>query len=239
MKYIINILLALLPALTIAQDKKDLQNLDTLLDKKLRFLPTGIRIGADIIPPIRSLTDDKFSGYEFSADIDFYRYYFVVEAGHWARDLQTDFDTYTNHGNYFRIGADMNFLKKDPDKNMFFVGARYGHGKFSESLTITSVNEVWGTSTDSYANTGVSANWTELTTGLKVRMFGIFWMGYTARYKFWLNTNAPRGFIPHDVPGYGKTYNGETWGFNYYILFNIPIRKKEQMLRKAVKKAIE
>ena len=127
----------------------------------------------DVIPPIRTLTDDKFKGYEFSADIDFYRYYFVAEAGHWARDLQTDLEEYTNRGNYFRVGVDMNFLKKDPDKNMFFFGIRYGHGKFSENLAITSVDEVWGTSTDSYVNTDVKANWTELTTGLKVKMFEI------------------------------------------------------------------
>jgi hypothetical protein len=92
-----------------------------------------------------------------------------------------------------------------------------------------------GTSTDSYVNTDVKANWTELTTGLKVRMFGIFWMGYTVRYKFLLNTNEPRGFIPHDVPGYGKTYSESTWGFNYYIMFKIPVRK-EKPITKLLKK---
>lgn len=237
MRYIINILLVLIPALAMAQDKEDLKKLDTLLGKKFRYIPTGIRIGTDIIPPIRALTDDRFKGYEFNVDVDFYRYYFVIEAGHWARDLQTDLDEYTNRGNYFRVGVDMNFLKKDPEKNMFFFGVRYGHGKFSENLTITTEDDVWGSSTDSYANKDVNANWTELTTGLKVRMFGIFWMGYTARYKFWLNTNEPRGFIPHDVPGYGKTYNGDTWGFNYYIMFNIPIMK-ERRLVKAIQKRL-
>ncbi len=235
MKYIINIALILIPALVIAQGKEDLEKLDTLFEKKFRYLPTAIRIGTDVIPPIRALTDDKFSGYEFNIDVDFSRYYLAIEIGHWERDLQTDMEKYTNHGNYFRVGADVNFLKKDPEKNMFFVGARYGHGKFSENLTITSVDDVWGTSTDSYVNTDVKANWTELTTGLKVRMFGIFWMGYTARYKFWLNTNEPRGFIPHDVPGYGKTYNESTWGFNYYIMFKIPVRK-EKLVTKLLKK---
>lgn len=225
MKYIINIVFVLIPAWAIAQNKEDIEKLDTLLDKKLRYIPTAIRIGGDIIPPIRYFIDDKFRGYEFNADIDFYRYYLAVEIGRWERDLQTDLEEYKNHGTYFRVGVDVNFLKKDPEKNMFFMGARYGHGRFSETLTITSVDDVWGSSTDSYANTGVKANWTELTTGLKVRMFGIFWMGCTARYKFWLNTNEPRGFIPHDVPGYGKTYNENTWGFNYYILFKIPVRK--------------
>lgn len=235
MKYIINLLLVLIPALAIAQDKKDLEKLDTLFEKKFRYVPTGIRIGTDVISPIRTLTDDKFSGFEFNADIDFYRYFLAIEAGRWERDLQTDMEKYTNHGNYFRVGVDVNFLLKDPEKNMFFFGARYGHGKFSENLTITSVDDAWGSSTDSYVNTDVKANWTELTTGIKVRMFKLFWMGYTARYKFWLNTNEPRGFIPFDVPGYGKTYNGSTWGFNYYIMFKIPVRQ-EKLTTKLLKK---
>ncbi len=228
-------MLVLIPALAIAQDKKDIEKLDSLIDKKLRYIPTAVRIGADLISPIRSFTDDKFSGYALNADIDFYRYYLTVEAGRWERDLQTDQEEYINGGNYFRVGVDVNFLKKDPEKNMFFIGARYGHGKFSEYLTITSEDEVWGTSTDSYANENIKANWTELTTGLKVRMFGIFWMGYTARYKFWLNTNESRGFIPHDVPGYGKTYKENTWGFDYYIMFKIPVRQ-EKMITKLLKK---
>lgn len=222
-----------------AQDKNDIEKLDTLLNKKLRYIPTGIRIGADVIYPIRALTDDEFSGYEFNADIDFYRYYLAIETGHWERDLQSDLDHYTNHGNYFRVGGDFNFLKKDPEKNMFFVGARYGHGKFSETLTITSEDAVWGSSTDSYTNTDVKANWAELITGLKVRMFGIFWMGYTARFKFLLGTDAPRGFIPYDVPGYGKTFSDNTWGFNYYIMFRIPVRKDEHKLVKMIEKKLD
>lgn len=227
-----------MPALLIAQDTRDLEKLDTLLEKKLRYVPTAIRVGMDVISPIRTFTDSKFKGLEFNADMDFYRYYLNVDIGRWERDLETDTEVYTNRGNYFRVGVDVNFLKKDADKSMFFIGARYGHGKFSENLTITSQDPVWGTSTDSYANTDVKANWTELTTGLKVRMFGIFWMGYTARYKFWLNTDAPKGFIPHDVPGYGKTYNEYTWGFNYYIIFRIPVRN-DKIVSKILKKKIE
>ncbi|HET9052756.1 MAG TPA: DUF6048 family protein, partial [Cyclobacteriaceae bacterium] len=181
MKYIINIALLLIPVLATAQTKEDLGKLDSLLEKKLRYVPTGIRIGTDVIPPIRSFTDDKFNGYELNADVDFHRYYLAVEVGRWERDLNTGMETYTNRGNYFRVGADVNFLKKDPEKNMLFVGARYGHGKFDEHMSITFEDPVWGSSTDSYTNTNVKANWTELTTGLKVKMFAGFWMGYTVR----------------------------------------------------------
>jgi hypothetical protein len=130
----------------------------------------------------------------------------------------------------------VNFLLKDPEKNMFFLGARYGHGKFSEQMNITFQDPVWGTSTNSYDNNNVKADWIELTTGLKVRVVKFFWMGYTARYKFALGTNAPEGFVPHDVPGYGRTYSNNTWGFTYYLMFNIPVRKDNRaLLKKLVK----
>ncbi len=190
------------------------------------YLPTGIRIGTDIISLIRTQTDDSFSGYEFNADIDFYRYYLAVEAGRWEREFNAEEETYANSGNYVRIGVDINFLLKDPDKNMFFFGMRYGRGTYSEQLSIMN-DPVWGNVTTSYTNTDVKASWGELTTGLRVKMWKFFWMGYTARYKFALNTNEPSGFVSYDVPGYGKTEKETTWGFNYQILFRIPFRKSE------------
>jgi hypothetical protein len=195
------------------------------VQERNRFLPTGVRVGADAISFIRSETDDSFSGYEFAADIDFYRYYLVAELGSWERVFSNDNNLYSNEGNFQRIGVDINFLKKDPEKNMFFFGARFARGTYSENLSITTVDPVWGTVTTNLSNSDLKATWGELTTGLKVKMFSLFWMGYTARYKFALNTNAPDGFSSTDVPGYGRTDKNSTWGFNYYLMFRIPVRK--------------
>jgi hypothetical protein len=30
--------------------------------------------------------------------------------------------------------------------------------------------------------------------------------------------------LPHDVPGFGRTNNETTWGFNYYVMIRLPIR---------------
>jgi hypothetical protein len=195
---------------------------DTVRNK---FMPTGIRLGTDVISVIRTLTVESFGGYEFSADVDFYRYFLTLEAGRWERDLKTETDTYANSGNYFRVGMDVNFLKGDPDKNMFFIGARYGKGTFSENLSIEKMDPVWGVITESYANDNSKASWLELTTGLRVKMWKHFWMGYTARYKFGLSTKETTNMIPHEVPGYGRTDKESTWGFNYQVLFRIPLRK--------------
>ncbi len=202
------------------------QKTDSLEKEKKDFSPTGVRVGTDAISLIRTQTDKSFSGYEFNADVDFYRYYLAVELGRWEREFSTKADAYTNEGNYMRVGVDINFLKKDTDKNMFFFGARYGWGVYSEVFS-TSINDpVWSGGVITYANNNLKASWVELTTGLRVKMFKFFWMGYAARYKFGLNTSEPSGFISYDVPGYGKTTNQSTWGFNYQLMFRIPIRKQ-------------
>jgi hypothetical protein len=203
------------------------QKEDSLKKEKKNFFPTGIRVGTDVISLIRTPTDNSFSGYEFNADVDFYRYYLAVELGKWERTFSTDEEAYTNEGDYMRVGVDYNFLKKDPDKNMFFFGVRYGWGTYSEVFSTVISDPVWTNQTITYTNNDVKASWGELTTGLRVKMFKFFWMGYTARYKFGLNTNEPNGFTSYDVPGYGKSESQPTWGFNYQILFRVPIRKQQ------------
>jgi len=209
----------LLPATVWAQSK------DSTVRKD--YMPTGIRFGTDVISLIRTQTDDSFSGYEVNADIDFYRYFLTVDVGRWEREFSNETELYANSGNYFRVGVDLNFLKKDPEKNMFFFGARYGQGTYSENLTVFN-DPVWSPVNITYTNTGRKATWGELTTGLRVKMWNFFWLGYTARYKFGLNTNESGELVTYDVPGYGKTANQSTWGFNYQILFRIPIRKDKQ-----------
>jgi len=234
LRFTISLIVLLALASTVSAQKK--LKADTV---KKDFLPTGIRLGTDALALIRSQTDKTFKGYEFSADVDFYKYYLTAEAGKWEREFVTSNETYANTGNYMRIGIDYNFLSKDPDKNMFFIGARYGWGTFTEKFNLTIEDPVWGSISNTYINTDVKAGWGELTTGLRVKMWKFFWMGYTARYKFGLNTNTPEGFTSHDVPGYGKTAKPSTWGFNYQLLFRIPLRKKQPDLNSILKKAIE
>jgi len=203
---------------TLAQEK------DTVKIKP-DFRPTGLRVGTDLISIVRSSTDKTFTGWEANADIDFYRYYFTVDYGSWGRSYSSDTNSYSNTGNYFRVGVDVNFLKKDPDRNMFFFGFRYGVGTFSEDLMVVRTSEIWGPLTENFSNNNVSANWFELTTGLRVKIWKVIWLGYTARLKFGLSTGATPDMMPHDVPGYGRAEEDSYWGFNYQIFIRLPVRK--------------
>lgn len=212
------------------------QTMDTTVVEKdtirNKFLPSGLRIGTDIISHAKSQFQNNFNGWEVQADVDFGRYFLVGEYGTWGRTFQPENGLYSNDGTYWRAGVDVNFLLKDPERNMFFLGARYGRSKFSEQYNITMMDSVWGSFTQTYVNTNVPARWLELTAGLKVKIWKMIWMGYTGRFKFGLKHGHTPTMLPHDIPGYGRTHRETTWGFNYYIFIRIPFRKLPEIPEK-------
>ena len=197
----------------------EVKKIDTV---KVNYMPTGIRVGVDLISGIRSQVETKFSGWEVNADIDFYRYYLAVDYGYWAKQLTLKNGSFENEGNYFRVGADVNFLLKDPDRNMVFLGYRYGQASFDHSSSYRLSQDLVKDS-----DKGVRAHWMELTGGLRVKIWRMIWMGYTARFKF-----APRAknyieLQPYDIPGYGIFEKKIYWGFNFQVFVKIPVRKQE------------
>lgn len=207
---------------TFGQSRKDSVVVDTVRNK---YMPTGVRAGFDVLAWGKSRFQDDFNGWEFVGDIDFNRYYFVLEYGNWGRTLNSDSAAYANDGKYWRAGIDVNFLTKDPDRNMFFLGLRYGKSLFTELMSVKRFDPVWGLLADSFYHSDVTASWVELTAGLRVKVWKIFWLGYTGRFKFALSSDGTPEMLPHDVPGFGRTDKDTTWGFNYYFMIRLPIRK--------------
>ena len=72
MRSIINILILIFPLTLFAQQADSVKKV--VPKEKVSYVPTGIRVGTDLISLIRTQTDENFSGYEFNADIDFYRW---------------------------------------------------------------------------------------------------------------------------------------------------------------------
>jgi hypothetical protein len=216
----------LLIAFSASAQEKEVKE-DTVPAVKKDYRPTGIRIGTDALGIARNFYDESFSGWEINGDIDFHRYLAAVDFGSWSREFKPDVGSYSSKGNYWRLGADVNFLLKDPDRNLLFFGVRYGRSTFSETYEVQTIDPVWGTFSNTYVNSDINGRWFELTGGIRVKIWKMLWMGYTGRFKFGLKTNDSGAMIPSDVPGYGRTDKDNTWGFNYQILIRIPVRKAE------------
>lgn len=203
--------------------------MDTLKVRN-KFLPMGLRIGTDLITGIKGYRSEKFNGWEINADVDMYRYHVVMDYGRWAVIEPMRNGQYDNDGKYFRFGVDVNFLKKDPDRNMFFLGFRYGRASFSDSAGYTYTDTYYKNVEKYLVNTNLVGRWAELTTGLRVKVWKFFWMGYTARMKFLPSVSGQRELISYDIPGYGVASRRLYWGFNYQLFFRIPFTAKTTAL---------
>lgn len=218
--YLLSSVLLLLGVSSHAQDKKEAGDSLRRIQK-----PTGVRIGTDLIAIGKTIFDSPLTGWEVNADVDFGRYYLALDYGSSSYKDSLDNGYYSNDGRYIRLGVDVNFLLKDPDKNMVFFGFRYGRSSFSEQLTYEFTADEFGPVLKEISNPNASAGWGELITGLRVKVWNPIWMGYTARLKFLPGVKGNPEMETYDIPGYGRTSKGMYWGFNYQIFYRIPLNK--------------
>jgi len=200
---------------------------------KKDYRPTGLRLGTDLIDIGKTLATNTFTGWEINGDVDFANYYLTADVGTWGKDILITNGDYHNSGTYYRAGIDINFLGKDPDKNMFFIGFRAGHSAFNESVNYTiAPPHLFSPLNTTSTNPNASGNWGELTTGLRVKVWKGLWMGYTARMKFSPSVHGNPNFVTYDMPGYGIIQNNPWWGFNYQVFWRFAWRKDKVLSEK-------
>ena len=191
------------------------------------FKPTGVRVGINAISMAKTFFIKDFKGWEVNADMDFRNYYLTVERGYWSRNVELVNGGYTNAGNYWRVGVDANILKKDPDKNMFFFGFKIGYSRYNEQLDYTVTTPEFGSVIKTLENKNLKSSWMEITTGLKVKIYKAFWMGYTARIKLLPGIHKEQQLQTYDIPGYGLTFKKPWWGFDYYLMIRLPLKRQK------------
>jgi hypothetical protein len=193
---------------------------------RYRFLPTGIRVGTDLLAIGKTYYTNYFKGWEINVDADVYRrFYLTMDYGSSASTYALSNGTYGNNGTYFRVGVDVNFLLKDPDRNMFFVGLRHGHSSYSDYSNYAFIDGLYGPLAIEAANANAKANWKELTTGIRVKVWKFVWLGAMLRIKFRLVGKDQWELISYEVPGYGKTFKTAWYGLNYQLFIRIPVRE--------------
>ena len=188
--------------------------------------PTGIRVGTDLIMLGTSAFSADFSGWEVNGDVDFGRYYLAADVGSWNREQTMVNGLYSTNGNYLRLGIDVNFLLKDPDRNMIFFGMRYGRTMYDERVTYSDSANYYGPYQVDESNLGAKAGWVELVGGLRVKIWKELWMGYTARMKLLPHATDNPSFESYEIPGYGLTFKNVYWGFNYQVFWRFPVKRR-------------
>jgi len=191
-----------------------------------KFLPSGLRVGTDIIKLGESAFVDDKTGFEFQADIDFHKFFLVADYGFSDTKEREELFNYANKGSYARIGLDYNTLFRSKEYNVLFFGARYAKSRFDDAVSFVVDDGVWGTQEVIYTNNNVDATWFEVVGGLKVAVWKQLFLGYIVRFKLGLDIKQTGTSESFTVPGFGRTDNNSNIGMNVYVYYRLAWRKK-------------
>ena len=228
-RYYFNLILILCSSLIVAQEKDSIK----AIPKIERY---GIRVGADVSKIARTIYDTNYQGLELVADYRLTKKYFL--AGELGNENVTTNDeqiNFTTKGSYFKVGFDYNAHENWLDlENIISIGLRYGVSTFSQKINsyeIYNPNPYFGAVPDEQPGQeygGLSAQWLEVVTGIKTRVFDNFFVGFSLRANLLVNNQKPSGFDNLFIPGFNRTYDGNFGvGFNYTLTYFIPIYKKQ------------
>lgn len=190
----------------------------------------GLRLGFDISRIPLYFMDPAVYGVEFSADFEAAEnLYPVIEFGFNRLSIEKENYNYHSKGNYFRLGADYNFMKLDARNQyeMAFIGVRYAYSSLTYSADDILITEsYWGDYAGLIPETIINAHWIEFTLGLKAEIFKNVFMGWSFRGRIMLSSNREDNIDPYNIPGYGKGKENSSGGFNYSIYYKIPMFKR-------------
>lgn len=187
----------------------------TKVKKEPIYNATQIKL--DIASPvvIAGIHQWQMQHYEIAANVQLARrFYPTLELGYsGGKTHRGDSIQYNGHGGFFRVGCDINPLKKKKDSpHALLVGLRLG-------------TAVQGWEHTSHATSGTQADcWGEIVVGCQVEIAKVqrsaFYMGWMGRFKV-LFTRDKEGLtadqmMPIYIPGFGNRDN-IGWGLNYYL----------------------
>ena len=201
-----------------------------------KWAPSAIRLGGDPGTFYYMIFSEERGFFEAEADIDINQFFLVANYGISNYRLDKPTFLYTNKGSYMRFGADFNFMNKDPNNNVGFFGFRYAISSFEDQLDFDTQQIIesdiggWPNTRETKSNSNVRANWIELVTGMKIRVVKQLYMGFTVRYKLFMDFDGATQTVPYYIPGFGKNVKTSGFGFNYYISYRLPFRKKTVFL---------
>lgn len=198
-------------------------------------LNPSLRLGADCYTLLYHIYQGTGVQYEFNASIDFRRLMLVGDIGGGyierkgiQKDNQAIQNICKNEGRYFRIGFNYNFLPRNSDYNVAFLGLRYARG-YSEDLLM---QRRLPTQYYMSQEPNLQARWFEIVAGVSVKVLDLLYIGCTIGYKFAKKLKTPTSHMPFDIMGWGMNEKDSNIGVNYYITFRIPLQQGEINVRR-------
>lgn len=184
----------------------------------------GVAVGFDVCGAVMAVAT-PYGQYEAFARGNLKETYFpVVEVGVGTSNHTNDESNlhYKVNAPYFRLGCDYNFLKDRHSGNRILCGLRYGFSAFKYDLDGPDLTDpVYGTA-HPFVYKGLKGNmhWAEVVAGVETRIWKIFHLGWTIRYRLKLHEKESEVGHAWYIPGYGKS-DGHALGGTFNVVIDI------------------
>lgn len=195
----------------------------------------GLTVSLDLSRIGQGFWDENYQGLEIAAD---YRYsenlYIAGELGNEKATFSNDNLLNESNGSYIKLGVNYNVYDNWIGmRNLVYVGFRYGFATYSQNLQRYRIY-----TTDDYFPPDIreadrnfnnlTANWIEIQAGLRVNIFGNFFLGAHIQLKNMITSTTIPNYDNLYVPGFRRTFDnsniGAGWG--YSISYLIPLYSK-------------
>lgn len=169
----------------------------------------GFSVGVDLVGAAQLMLSD-YGQWEASAFVNLHdQYYPTVEVGIGKGDHSSDAVTgisYNTSAPYFRVGCDVNIMKKKHTGNRIYVGLRYGFTSYKVDVARPVFEDpVWHWDTHyGVSDEQCSQHWAEVVFGLDAKVVGPVHMGWSVRYRRRLSHNDDQMDNSWYVPGFGR-----------------------------------
>ncbi|MDF9800741.1 hypothetical protein OKW21_006004 [Catalinimonas alkaloidigena] len=241
MKYFFSIFLCLSLSHVWAQEQQTNVPADTVEREKMQstLIPAALRVGPAVNSLIQTVIDDEGTYYGLQADLAMGRFMLSAEYGHAELNRQSEAGVaeneafqYRSSGDYYKLGIDVNLLK-DKQKNTYdaigdviYFGLKYAFSNIDDQVSFSTPDNFWGATAITQSNENLSVSWVEMNAGVKVALFKNIFLGYTMRYRFGQRYIDRSSLVPYRIPGFGSGEDEVNFGFDYYIYYRIPFRKR-------------
>lgn len=182
----------------------------------------SLRIGVDVSGFVRNLIEPEVMSYELSADLEWSKNLFIaLESGFIDLNINKPTHDYFAGGYFLRAGLDYNMLQK-PELNelgIVFGALRYGMSNtWHEAPEIVIGNTYWGNVNTSMPSENIWSHWLELGAGIKTKLVGNVFIGWSIRTRFMLHKSSSAAMQPYYISGFGK-YNDKPQVMLHYSVY--------------------
>ena len=206
----------------------DLRAQDTIM------IPLKIKIGMEVSGPVIYYFDKNTLNTEGYLSLDLNEKYSAVLGGGYLNYKYSQYNyEYYNQGSFIRTGIDMNMLKPKKSQGRYWagIGLHYGLSIFTSEVPSYTKENYWGSVSSSIPRERSMGHYVEFTPGVRAELFRNLSVGWTISIRKMISVNSGSNLKPIYMPGYGDGGKSVTTGLSYFIVWNIPYKKKQVIIK--------